>query len=411
MLNNLSVVLPGQTRTRKNRTPNFPVAGVMKPFGLYPIMCHPVLPGETLEHAQCKIRVISKPLKHPLAGAWLEHWWFYVKLTDLSRSLTDMFVTDTMSTTGYTAAANAARYFVRTGQIDWVRLCTERIHASYFRHDNEALRTIDGVPLTKLNNTSWFQNALFKADVPTPAPGSTVDVVDQNISAFEMMRQMMMTELTYERYLEQYGVQSAREGRGEPEILRYARSWTMPNNTVEPTTGAPSSALIWSDDFKLDKPKLFSEPGFLIQLACVRPKMFAGNLQSSVVGTMWGFSDWFPAYNLDDPAAGVKELLVADGVVTGQSATVFVDYRDILNHGEQFVNAGAAEHPFALPTASVPDMSAGKQPEDLRGEYATLANVDALFVGATATDRVAYYEGITQLRLRGHVVDTTPRPR
>ena len=126
---------------------------------------------------------------------------------------------------------------------------------------------------------------------------------------------------------------------------------------------------------------------------------------------MWGFSDWFPAYNLDDPAAGVKELLVADGVVTGQSATVFVDYRDILNHGEQFVNAGAAEHPFALPTASVPDMSAGKQPEDLRGEYATLANVDALFVGATATDRVAYYEGITQLRLRGHVVDTTPRPR
>ena len=102
---------------------------------------------------------------------------------------------------------------------------------------------------------------------------------------------------------------------------------------------------------------------------------------------------------------------MSDGVVSGQSATVFVDYRDVLAHGEQFVNAVAADHPFAVPMASVPDMSAGKQPEDLRGEYATAANVDALFVGAAATDRVAYYEGITQLRVRGHVVDYTARPR
>lgn len=404
-LSNLQVVKPGQSRTRQNRRPNFPIAGTMRPFGLYPLMIHPVLPGETLETIESKIRVLSRPVKHPLAGAWFESWFCYVKFTDLDRALGDMFVTDSYPTTGYTFGANNERYFGKTGQINWVQKCVERIHAAYFIHKNETARSIDGVPLVKLKQLSWMQNCIFTADIANPATGANVQGVDDQISAFEMMQMMQMSELTYEKYLEQYGVSSIRSGIGEPEILRYSRSWVQPVNTVEPTTGAPSSAWVWSDKIEGGKPKRFDEPGFIVQLACIRPKMFASKIASSMVGTLWGFSDWFPIYNIEDPSAGIKKLTAAEGVLTGQSADVFFDQRDLLAHGEQFVNT--TTNPYSLPMASMPDAGVGKQPEDLRGEYAVTADVDALFTGATADTRLCYYEGITSLSVRGHIVDYT----
>lgn len=404
----LQVMRPGETRTRVNRTPNFPMTGVMKPFGLYPLMIHPVLPGETLEHFQTKVRVLSKPVKHPLAGAWLEHWLCYVKFTDLDRALGDMFISDSYSTAGHTIAANNERFFAKSGQIDWVGKCLRRIHAAYFAHANETVRLLDGVPQVKISAKSWYQNAIYQEAATVPNAAS-VETLEGQLSAFEMMRQMSMTELTYEKYLEEYGVQSVRGGIGEPEILRYARSWTMPTNTIEGSTGAPSSAWVWSDDMKVDKPKRFEEPGFLIQLACVRPKMYMGNIASSMVGTMWGFADWFPAYNLEEPSAGAKSIVAADAVVTGHGVTgIIYDHRDLLAHGEQFVNSTTP--PFAIPKATAPNFAVGQQPEDLRGEYATSTNIDDLFVSATATDKFCYYEGMSSARIRGHIRDFTGAP-
>lgn len=401
----IKVVRPGETRTRVTRRPNFPMAGVMRPFGLYPLMAHPVLPGETLEYASSKMRVISKPVNHPLAGAWLETWLIYVKFTDLDRSLGDMFISDSFSTSGYTASGNNERTFVKTGQIDWINMCLERFHEAYFRWPDETVRTIDGVPQVKLNATSWYQNAIFhEAGVTT---STDVETAEGQITAFEMMRQMAMTELTYEKYLQQYGVSSIRTALGEPEILRYARSWVMPVNTVEPTTGAPSSAWVWGDHIELDKPKMFSEPGFVLQVAAIRPKMYMGNLASSLIGNLWGFSDWYPAYNLDDPTAGARQMDSDTNIVTGMDADVIYDHRDLLAHGEQFINSST--HPYALPEASAPSMLTTDNVYDLRGEYCTSADIDALFVdaGSTAMDRVAYYDGITNFRIKGHVRDYT----
>lgn len=405
MSTGIQVIRPGQTRRRVSRTPNFPMAGIMRPFGLYPLMVHPVLPGETMEFFSCKLRALSRPVKHPLAGAWLESWLVYVKFTDLDRELGDMFISDSYATTGHTLAADAPRYFGKSGQIDWVGKCVRRVHEAFFTHEGETPRAIDGVPQVKLNNVSWFQNCIFEE--AAVSLGGDVATVEGQLSAFEMMRQMAMTELSYEKYLQQYGVQSIRTGIGEPEILRYARAWTMPSNTIDPTTGAPSSAWVWSEAIEANKPKRFEEPGFVVQLATIRPKMFMGNLTSSMVGRLWGFSDWFPAYNLEDPAAGAKVIPVAQSNVVGATANVVYDHRDLLAHGEQFVNCAAADHPYALPLASAPKHLLASPVEDLRGEYATSADVDAMFTGGTAPLRLCYYEGISSLRIQGHVRDFT----
>ena len=97
-----------------------------------------------------------------------------------------------------------------------------------------------------------------------------------------------------------------------PEILRYSQQWVVPTNQIDPTTGAPSSAWVWSEDMKADKPKRFDEPGFLVLLSCVRPKMFSDAMRYSFVGNLWGIADFFPVYNLDNPAAGVKEIKTDD---------------------------------------------------------------------------------------------------
>lgn len=409
----MRVVTPSLTRpSRKSRRPNFPMAGIMKPYGLYPLMATPVLPGETMAKFDQKIRVVSKPVKHPLAGSWFETWLCYVKLTDLDRDLGQMFISDDYSTTGWTAAAANARTFTRAGQIDWINLCLRRVWQSFFANQGESVRLIDGVPQVKLSNQTWMQNLMFKPDSvdATQLPS----VTDEQLTGFQMAALMGMSELTYENYLKQFGVQSIVAGPGEPEILRYTRSWAQPVNTVEPSTGAPSSAFVWSEQISSDKPKRFDEPGFVIQIATIRPKMYLSGLVASFVGNLWGFSDWFPVYNLEDPVAGVREILSSDQVFLaslnpGAANSLLYDHRDLLSHGEQFVNAAAAEHPFALPWAAGQSLADGATEEDVRGEYASLTSINAIFSSATAADQFLYYEGLASVAIDGHVTDTTLR--
>lgn len=406
----MQIVTAGASKTRHSRRPVFPIAGVMKPFGLYPLMIHPVLPGETINDFSCKMRALSLPVKNPLTGAWLETWLAYVKFTDLDRELGQMFISDTFPTTGYLAGANNDRTFTAAGQVDWVGMCVKRIHETYFLNEGETARTIDGVPQTKLVNTNWTQNLMFQpAGIDEAQLPSNPDV---QLTGFQMMQMMQMSEMTYEKYLAQYGVQSITAGIGKPEIFRYTRSWTQPTNAVEPSTGVPSSAWAWSDEIKMEKPRRFDEPGFIIMLGCIRPKMFQKNLRRSVVGNMWGFADWFPAYNLQDPAGGIRQVLTSDPVFEGTWDTapltteLLYDHRDILNHGEQFINEWTAP-PYAWPFSTGQVATATATPEDLRGEYAKAADVDALFTGATADRRFCYYEGIAETRIAGHLKDTT----
>lgn len=387
----------------------------MLPFGLYPIMAHPVLPGETLKSATSKWSVVSQPLHNPFVGAWLESWFFYVKLTDLDRDLGQMFISDTYSTSGWTTAAGQSRMFSFTGGIDWIKKCVDRIHDAYFISEGETPVTLAspnaGVRLIKLNNRSWYQNMMFEpAEVALDTTGERDH--DAQMTAWQMLNQMQMTELSYESYLEQYGVTSMRLGIGEPEILRFTRSWTKPTNVIDPLTGTPASAWVWNDEMKLEKDKRFEEPGFIIQLAAVRPKMYQQGQVASMVANLWGFSDWYPAYNLTDPAAGIKRIGTDDAVFKSDlnaaegEVQMLYDHRDLLNHGEQFVNDLSPEHP--LPFAKGWSTIAAASNADVRGEYASLVSIQDMFVGSTNDTQACLYEGITGLTIAGHVQDTTP---
>lgn len=399
---------------RKTRTPVFPMAGTMKPYGLYPIFAHPVLPGETLQSCVIKNRTISMPLNYPLGGAWLETWLVYVKLTDIDKDLGEMFISDSVATTGRTLASASERTFGASGQIDWISAAIDKLHRSYFRHENEATatKTIDGVPMVKLNNKSWYENMMFQdADVAVP----TTDASDlyQHLQEYSILQQMGMVEMTYQKYLEQYGAVLPKEAEGDPEILRFAKSWTLPTSIVEPTTGAPTSAWVWNDEIKADKPKRFNEPGFILGVQCVRPKLYQKHIPYSMVGEMWGFSDWFPIYNLDDPTAGIKEITSAsdmfhaDARTDAGDVTMIYDHRDLLMNGEQFINNWST-HPYTLPVSTGLTHEDAATPEDIRGEYPTSTDIDAVFKNAASDEKCVYYDGIALMTLSGHVSQSTP---
>jgi len=415
----LSIVTPGETRTRVTRSPNFPLAGMMKPYGLYPAMITPVLPGETLTEFELKRRVLSMPVRHPLVGAWLETWLCYVKLTDIDPDLAQMFVSMDTPTTGYTAAPTSARHFTKAGQLDWVRLCTNAVWDAYFADESEqgiAPPTIDGVPMRGRKNVDWAHNLMF-----TPAGVVAADLPsnpDGQLTGIQLMAMAGMTELTYEKYIAQYSVTPREVSalKGKPEILRYIPSWTTPTNAVDAATGAPSSAWAFSDGFRADKPVRFVEPGFLLVLQSVAPKMWSDALDATRVGEMWGFADWFPSYNLSDPAAGIVEIdadnpafIASFGASTEK---LLVDHRDLLSRGEPFVNHGWDAGPYRLPRITTQRAAPGATPQQLHGKYPSLDDVNQLFTEssqATPDDkrRCLYYEGIAQLTIRGHVKDTT----
>jgi len=414
LINQMAVV-QGGARKRHTRTPNFPLAGVIQPYSLQPVWAHPVLPGETCQSISMKYRVVSMPLANPLSGAWLESWFVYVKLTDIDKDLGEMFIKDTVSSSSYQAAASDPRYFVKSGDVDWIQLATKRIHERYFLDEGETARKLSTMPQVKLNNAAWYQNMVFEAaDQAVP----TTDASDlyEHLTGWAMLQQMQMTELTYEQYLETYGVRPVETREGDPEILRFSRSWTLPNNTVDPSSGAPSSAWFWSEEVALKgKPKRFVEPGFIICLQCVRPKMFQKHIEKSFVGNMWGFSDWFPSYNLQDPTAGVKELAKTDTIFAaaatdGGSETLLYDHRDVLSHGESFVNVDFADADlkYPLPASTGLSVKTGATAQDIRGEYCKEADILALFKGAqTSSEHQINYEGIAMLNLSGHITDST----
>lgn len=187
----IEVIQPGAARKRFHRRPNFPIAGSMRPFGLYPIMCHPVLPGETLKSASSKWSVVSQPLVNPFAGAWLESWLFYVKLTDLDRDLGQMFISDTYSTTGWvrTAAANSVIFTPQNG-IDWIGKCLLRVHEAFFLSEGETpvfFGSNGALPKVKLNNRAWYQNLMFEpAEAALDVTGER-DHLEQ-MSAWQMVQ-------------------------------------------------------------------------------------------------------------------------------------------------------------------------------------------------------------------------------
>lgn len=407
---------------RVTRTPVHPWLLQTKPFQLQPMCIAPVLPGETLRNILWQSRVVTDPVLNPLIGWHLEYYWFYVKHRDLDtpQDFIDMMLDFNKNMSGRFEAADV-KWHHYANTINWTKLCTKRIVEEYFRDEAEDWLTgahIDNVPLVKSkhNESSWLQSAVLTSQLtaldvkinvdatPTPDQVSARDI-DAALAQWQFLRQNNLTDMDYEQYLRSFGVRVRTEEQNIPELLRYTSEWSYPSNTINPTTGAPVSAISWAVTQRADKDRFFKEPGFIVGLTCCRPKTYRANQDGGAIGLLNNAFAWLPAIMDNDPATSLRSVPGGTGPLAAVNASTpgddyTVDLKDLFVRGDQFVNfatAGGSNNMVALPTTDLGEKS-----------YVSATDAAGLFVDSGGTAITIRQDGVASLSITGHARDTTP---
>ncbi|QCS37339.1 major capsid protein [Tortoise microvirus 88] len=382
-----------------------------RPWQIQPFMIAPVLPGETMKNLLLQSRVVSDPVKHPLIGWWQEYYFFYVKHRDLEGrdDFTQMMLDPQHELSSLDTPANALTYHGLTG-LDWTAMCLERVVAEYFRDEEDLASVFElgGLPLASISRSDFAQSLVtateFAARQPEDAPADadasgviTASEIEGALQMWQFQRSNGLTKMDYEDFLATYGVNMPKEELHKPELIRYVRDWTYPANTVDPSTGTPSSALSWAVAESADKDRFFREPGFIFGVSVCRPKVYYSRQTSAAVSMMTDAFSWLPAVTSDDPWTSLKPFQAGEGPFSGATEGYWIDIKDLLLYGDQFINfvPAVGEAGFvALPTAG------------LQRKFASDADANALFTDVAKN--LIRSDGIVSLGIAGQQVDTTP---
>lgn len=228
------------------------------------------------------------------------------------------------------------------------------------------------------------------SDANTTVQASEVEAA---MRQYDLLRLQGLTTQTYEDWLRTYGVRTQQPELHRPELIRYVRDWQYPSNTVDPTTGTPSSAVSWVVQERADKDRFFREPGWVFGVSVTRPKVYLSGKKGSAADFMDDAYRWLPAV-VDDPRIAERTFAGLAGPLGATTNSYIVDLRDLLMYGDQFVNFALTETDaglIALPTAA------------LQKRYAAEADINALFVDGT-TKRLIRQDGVATF-----VIATTQR--
>ena len=420
-------------QSRRIRKPNERFAVRGKPMEIVPFMCHPVLPGESLDSCFLQDRVVSDPIAGKMQGWWQDYYIFYVPVRALvdqgispatvtqidAADFNNIWLDPTFSlTTTYSVAANDTPYYMFKGGVRWIEMIYETVVSRFFRDEDEALGSVlDAYYPMQTDQKNWAHSLKEESagtdDVELPGqddleeldilPGFTT-----HYAQWELMRDQGMIELSYPDYLRSYGitvpkdvqvVDPAMEPVIEPELLYEKSRWTYPTLAPQVGSASTSSVAYWSVSDRFESRKLFMEPGFIFGVCVTKPKLYLGNQKGHFVGLLDNAYAWLPAVLNHLPYTSIKEALdsATDGILQGGDEDYWLDVKDGFIHGGQFLNYSLGVHAPAMPVAAT-----------LQKKYVTEAMMDSLFSTTDGTQYV-YHDGSAQLEILGKLKDTSPQ--
>lgn len=373
---NLGVLGAPQSR-RTTRRPSNPFSMSLRPYTIQPFMCHPVLPGETLKNLTCNMSVVLQSVKNELSGWWLESYLFYVKHRDLSISdELQAMVLNPGTTVSADAGVNNGYYHNGLGT-SFAKHCTVSVVENYFRDEGEAwdVHTIDGMPIATVQMNNWTDSLsvegeqAFDIDVDLDADGTvTTSEIEESMRMWQQLTAQGNIAMTYEQWLQTYGVNIPQiDIAGRPELLRDVRQWHTPRLGVN-AEGTPANNIRWDMRYRADKNRFFKEPGFILGLNVIRPKVFLKNQKESVTASMRDAYAWMPAMLLEDRHSSMIDQPTLQNV-TGSTATLSFDIRDLMTRGEQFLGVPLTNTPYV----TLPDL------DGLNKKYPSQTDITDLF--------------------------------
>lgn len=359
---------------RKIRSPRHSFAASQQPYEIRPFFIAPVLPGETMKHLSVQATMKSGLLYEHLTGWWAEHFFFYVKHRDLAQRdlLTNLHVANI---TDPSLITPPDPIWGHAGGINWMKLCTIRCVEEFFRNEGETWDNVlspDGLPLASINQDDWLDSAVREGahdsadqdELPSDAKElamlestSVVPGFESHYDHWLTMRRNNLVQVDFEDYLRANGIRVQEEDRNphRPELLRYIRAFTTPKRAISPL-GEEASRLEWDFKESADKDRLFKEPGFVIGLSVVRPKVYP-QVNGTASGLMSDAFTWLPATLQDNPETSLRIIpagLALQFFPGYQGAEdIIVDMRDLFLYGEN-LRLGPNGNARAV-IASVPD--------------------------------------------------------
>lgn len=422
----LSVIeAPKQRRVPRSPTHSFNLQ--TRPFGIYPFCIAPVLPGETLKSLLLQSRVVTDPVASPLVGWWTEYYFFYVKLRQLpdtvKTAVETMILDPSADLSAVSDSAERYRMYSAPGagdSVPWTQYCLQTVTEHYFRDESEAWNnyTTDSgeIPIAKFNDRAWRDSLFAASELPDDTVVAAEDYTDFELKyrTWLMLRQQQMTDLTFEDYLATFGVNVASKNNPEkPELLRFCRDWAYPSNTVDPSTGVPTSAVSWSVAERADKDRFFTEPGFIFGVTVCRPKTYDAWQKQSAVCMLDNAFSWMPAILKDDPASSIREFAsdAPNSPLNGNfNAAHILDMRDLYIYGDQFLNTPSPivdnqgdSHVF-WPSAATHEGVQYPDGTDIQKLWADRSTVEPAY---TATKVFVRQDGIVKLNILGTQIDQT----
>lgn len=391
-----------------------------RPWQIQPFAIIPMLPGDTLRKVLWTDTAVSDPIKNRLLGWWCETKFFYVRVRDCipdqSETLKNMFLDPEANLSALYSAADP-KYYHAYG-MNWLKHAVTQIVEHYYRADDEAPSDaqIDGLYASTVGTDNWTDSMVLgvqqdDADVSLTVGGDDAIGMRELSAAqrmYEMLRAGMLTDMDYEDFLRTYGVRvQSEELPGKPRYLGGTADWTMPSNTVEPSTGVATTAVYWQNKDRMDKDFLAKEPGFLVAIRCYRPKVFRAGIKGSVTGIMDTAFEWLPALLMDDPETSMVRVASANGPLVAPGQDYTFDLRDFFLYGEEFINYDPTTFSGAI---SLPAVNTAATPDEFNKRYPTLAMACQLFTdgGEAGTKQFLETSGRIDFTIAGQIVDTSP---
>lgn len=391
---------------RRTRGPQHTFTVGVLPWQQVPVLCAPVLAGETLKSGMVQIRVISDPVNSALMGWWFEFYLFYVRVGDLdgADAVRAAASDPSQNLTALNAGISIPYYHSRASTPSWALQCHSPVSRAYFRKEGENWNDnmVGNYPGVQFMGSCWMDSLYTDTELGPPAGADTWQL---QWSAFQAARSSKLTTNTWGEWLAKSGVavppqlvETVQDYR-IPELVRFVRDFAFPQPTVDPATGAIRSTLQWSMAERIDRRRYFAEPGFLFGLVVIRPKVVATGLTQAGVDSLILNSDGFMPPEFDtDPHTALQKFTAAGNLSPLSAVTVdhWVDRRDLFLYGDQWVNnAAKGVNSVALPTSTLTNK-----------KYPSLTESRALFVDTAAG--LVSVDGIASFRIASRIgVDAT----
>lgn len=403
----MSTFDPGMV-DRHSRRPKHNFAVEPHIWEIQPVLIAPVLPGETLDHITIQSRVVTPPLRAKTVGWWLEYYFFYVPFRQMpdAANLIAMFVDPTV-TLSPTAAA-AYRFYNGLGY-DFNSQCLQVCVQEWFRREGETWSSFTiraNRPAASIGMDNLMDSLIDTTVLPDGGAIAGLNVDDMSRAKMVLDYRRQLKEMgsdggmmDYEEVLSSYGASLRKAAqRDRPELLRYIRQWTYPTNTVEPTTGVPTTCANWGITDRADKKRAFTEPGFIFGVQCIRPKIYFSN-QTGFGSTMLDRAQrWLPPM-MDEAGMerSLAEFTTAQGpfgkAAGGFTNGYWLDVRDLFNYGDQYIDISSSTQAFN----DVPLPTIGQNTR-----YGSQAIANTMLVTA---DTLSQCDGNIQLSIKTRAVD------